>query len=62
MLASLHNLGALDGGGVQINEVNLGTEFLGGVERRVDAGNIEGYSGDEQPCIHGGAPSVCVGY
>lgn len=35
---------------------------LGGVERRVDASDIEGYSGDKQPCIHGGAPSVGVGY
>ena len=60
MLVRLHNLGALDGGGVLINEVNLGITFLGRVARRVDAGDIEGCSGDNQPCLHGGAPSVVL--
>ena len=61
MLVRLHKLGALDGGGVLINEVNLGTTFLGRVAPRVDEGDIKGCSGDSQPCLHGGVPSVGVG-
>lgn len=49
MLVRLHNLGALDGGGVLINDFNLGTTFLGRVVRHFDAGDIEGCSGDNQP-------------
>ena len=60
MLVRLHNLGALDGGGVLINEVNLGITFLGRVARRVDAGDIEGCPGDNKTCIHAGAPSVVL--
>jgi proline racemase len=48
MLVRLHNLGALDGGGVLINEVNLNTMFLVRGARRVDAGDIEGCSGDNR--------------
>ena len=61
MLVRLHNLGALDDGGVLINEVNSDITFLGRGARRVDAGDIEGCSGDNQPCLHGGAPSLGVG-
>lgn len=42
MLARLHHLGALDVGGVLINEGILGTTFLGRVARRVEVGDIRG--------------------
>jgi len=42
MLARLHHLGALDAGGVLINEGILGTTFLGRVARRVEVGDIRG--------------------
>ena len=60
MLVRLHNLGALDDGGVLINEVNSDNTFLGRGARRVDAGYIEGCSGDNQTRLHDGPASVVL--